>query len=141
MTEEEKGNEKKKKGFTWIDEVSEASQFACETAEHLSNCWSDFAGSHSDYMRDEGQYESRDVENGETDKSSSREVIIQKVNIVEEAVNRNQNSIEELNKKIDEGKNLPYWKRIVNSIVDDIPVTIFWMIVFAIAGYFLGTRS
>ncbi len=42
MTEEEKGNDKKKKGFTWIDDIN--APYDCETSMHIGNGEGSYSG-------------------------------------------------------------------------------------------------
>ena len=99
---DERDKDKKKGGFTWINDISEASQYACETAQHLTGYWSDFADSCSEYMANGEPDEPRDVENGEPYEPIDKDLIIQQISLVGETVSRNEDSIKGLHKKIEE---------------------------------------
>ena len=141
---DEKKKDKKKGGFTWVSDILHSglsdeernwsalsdeapdwdddrydpSAQACQTAHHSATFWSDYAGS---MEMDEPQREM--YEDGlkiNEDTKSDVDILADEINQLKETIK------EEF--KIDR-EPIPLLKRIISSILDDIPVTIFWLLV------------
>ena len=111
----------------WYDDRYDPSAQACQTTQQVAGYWADYAGS---IEMDEPQREI--IERGlqisevaEIDVDRLAKLAEQQANMLE------QHDIAMKEEFERDREPIPLLKRIVNSILDDIPVTIFWFLVSA----------
>ena len=132
---DERNNDKQKGGFTWhryqYTDISDEepdwdedrydpSAQARQSVHHVTGYWADHVDSIEMDEPQEEMYE-RGLEYNETAK--------QDVNRLANLLEQHEKSMKEEFEK--DRKPIPFTKRVVNSILDDIPVAIFWFLVSA----------
>lgn len=125
----------------WYDDRYDPSAQACQTVHHGAGFWSDYVGS---MEIDEPQRET--YEDGLEINEDAKHDVDRLANVVEQQtkeieqqtkeIEQQSNEINQLRKTMKEEfeidrEPIPLPKRIVNSILDDIPVAIFWFLVSA----------
>ena len=139
-TDERDNDEEEKKGFVWYNDFVDLSDQFCNVVHSVNEDWSDLA---ADFAAEEGEmrYEPRELTYEQHQKiSDMSEKLGNLVSIVDQLPQAIKQMGESMKNEFKMDREpIPFVKRVVNSILDDIPVTIFWIVASALCGYLLAS--